>query len=134
MDTGGDILDRWCAIIGAGKSTTTDKKEPKCWQEAYREIHQGRKIRHRPRIYTGELGRYEASEKHNININTARDYMRQYEMLMTLPQNEEHQKTMWLYSRRLSRQSGRAWIHEQILTGALAHVHLVLLLILYQQR
>ena len=37
------------------------------------------------RIYTGEMSRYEASEKYDININTARDYMRLYRDTHDLP-------------------------------------------------
>lgn len=37
------------------------------------------------RIYTGELSRYEASEKYVISINTARDYMRLYRDAHDLP-------------------------------------------------
>ena len=36
-------------------------------------------------IYDGELSRYEAAEKYNINDQTARDYMRLYRDVNNLP-------------------------------------------------
>ena len=43
-------------------------------------------------IYTGELSRYEASEKYVISINTARDYMRLYRDAHNLPAKRGTQK------------------------------------------
>ena len=81
----GYILDSRCAIIGTGKSTSPDKGSPNAGRRLIVKYTKEERLDIGRRIYTGELSRYEASEKYGININTARDYMRLYRDTHDLP-------------------------------------------------
>ena len=78
-------MDSRCAIIGTGKSTSPDKGSPNADRRLIVKYTKEERLDIGRRIYTGELSRYEASEKYGININTARDYMRLYRDTHDLP-------------------------------------------------
>ena len=78
-------MDSRCAIIGTGKSTSLDKGKPNADRRLIVKYTKEERLDIGRRIYTGELIRYEASEKYGININTARDYMRLYRDTHDLP-------------------------------------------------
>ena len=78
-------MDSRCAIIGTGKSTSLDKGKPNADRRLIVKYTKEERLDIGRRIYTGELSRYEASEKYGININTARDYMRLYRDTHDLP-------------------------------------------------
>ena len=64
-------MDSRCAIIGTGKSTSPDKGSPNADRRLIVKYTKEERLDIGRRIYTGELSRYEASEKYGININTA---------------------------------------------------------------
>ena len=68
-----------------GKSTSLDKGSPNADRRLIVKYTKEERLDIGRRIYTGELSRYEASEKYGININTARDYMRLYRDTHDLP-------------------------------------------------
>ena len=67
------------------KSTSPDKGSPNADRRLIVKYTKEERLDIGRRIYTGELSRYEASEKYGININTARDYMRLYRDTHDLP-------------------------------------------------
>lgn len=78
-------MDSRNAIIGTGKNTYLDKGSPNADRRLIVKYTKEERLDIGRRIYTGELSRYEASEKYGININTARDYMRLYRDIYDLP-------------------------------------------------
>ena len=78
-------MDSRCAIMGTCKSTPLDKGNQNADRRLIVKYTKEDRLDIVRRIYTGEMGRYEASEKYDININTARDYMRLYRDTHDLP-------------------------------------------------
>ena len=78
-------MDSRCAIMRTCKSTSLDKGSPNADRRLIVKYTKEERLDIGRRIYTGELSRYEASEKYGININTARDYMRLYRDTHDLP-------------------------------------------------
>ena len=78
-------MDRGCAIMWTGKSTSLDKGSPNADRRLIVKYTKEERLDIGRRIYTGEMSRYEASEKYDININTARNYMRLYRDTYDLP-------------------------------------------------
>ena len=78
-------MDSRCVIMRTGKSTSPDKGSPNADRRLIVKYTKEERLDIGRRIYTGELSRYEASEKYGININTARDYMRLYRDTHDLP-------------------------------------------------
>jgi len=68
-----------------GKSISLDKGSPNADRRLIVKYTKEERLDIGRRIYTGEMSRYEASEKYDININTARDYMRLYRDTNDLP-------------------------------------------------
>ena len=71
--------------MGTCKSTPLDKGNPNADRRLIVKYTKEERLDIGRRIYTGEMSRYEASEKYGININTARDYMRLYRDTHDLP-------------------------------------------------
>ena len=71
--------------MGTCKSTPLDKGNPNADRRLIVKYTKEERLDIGRRIYTGEMSRYEASEKYGININTARDYMRLYRDTHGLP-------------------------------------------------
>ncbi len=78
-------MDSRCVIMRTGKNTSLDKGKPNADRRLIVKYTKEERLDIGRRIYTGELSRYEASEKYGININTARDYMRLYRDTHDLP-------------------------------------------------
>lgn len=72
-------------IMGTCKSTSQYKRNPEADRRLIVKYTKEERLDIGRRIYTGELSRYEASEKYVISINTARDYMRLYRDAHDLP-------------------------------------------------
>ena len=71
--------------MGTCKSTSQYKRNPEADRRLIVKYTKEERLDIGRRIYTGELSRYEASEKYVISINTARDYMRLYRDAHDLP-------------------------------------------------
>ena len=87
-------MDSRCAIMGTCKSTSLYKRNPEADRRLIVKYTKEERLDIGRRIYTGELSRYEASEKYVISINTAREYMRLYRDAHDLPAKRGTQKTM----------------------------------------
>ena len=72
-------------IMGTCKSTSLYKRNPEADRRLIVKYTKEERLDIGRRIYTGELSRYEASEKYVISINTAREYMRLYRDAHDLP-------------------------------------------------
>lgn len=79
-------------IMGTCKSTSQYKRNPEADRRLIVKYTKEERLDIGRRIYTGELSRYEASEKYVISINTARDYMRLYRDAHDLPAKRGTQK------------------------------------------
>ena len=78
-------MDRGCAIMRTGESTSPDKGNPNASRRLIVKYTKEERLDIGRQIYTGELSRYKAGEKYGISINTARDYMRLYRDTNDLP-------------------------------------------------
>ena len=84
-------MDSRCAIMGTCKSTPLDKGNRNADRRLIVKYTKEERLDIGRRIYTGEMSRYEASEKYDINIKIICGCT---VTPMTFPQNGEHRKTM----------------------------------------